>query len=210
MGDSLIKGSAFNFINTAFKLSDYAGRVYESDSDHGAFARMIDSVRHDLAEVERLLVLQSVKTRLVNTPGKLPYIRGVVTNAKTALNEIGKWVDRAKADEGTEVVTFEDRVRWIFNDRGKLNNQQIELSKCQQDLYSELSFLSPLEQTRFVSADTPSTKELSTPGLESVVSSDDVISPLQRRRMARKVGKSSTPKAPSRGMDSYPFKVILW
>lgn len=209
MGDSLVKGSAFNFINTAFKLSAYAGRVYESESDHGAFVRMIESVRHDLAEVERLLVLQSVKTRLINTPGKLSYIRGAVINAKTALNEIGKWVDRAKADEGTEIVTFENRVQWIFNDHGKLVNQQMELSTCQQDLSSVLAFLSPLEQTRFMSAQTSSTKELNTPEPESAISLDDVISPWQRRRMAREAGKSSTQKEPSRGMDSDLSKVML-
>lgn len=210
MGDPLVKGSAFNFINTAFKLSDYAGRISQSNSDHGAFVRMIESVRHDLAEVERLLVLQSVKTRLTNTPGKLLYIRGVVINAKTALNEIGKWVDRVEAEEETEIVTFGDRVRWVFNDHGRLVNQQMDLLKCQQDLTSVLAFLSPLEQTRFASAQTSSTKELNALEPDNVVSLDDVISPWQRRRMAREAGKNPTPKEPSRGMDSYIFKVMLW
>jgi hypothetical protein len=188
MGDSPGQDSVFTFINSAFKLSEYSVRFCEGDSENEAFIRMIESVRHDLVETERLLEVDSVKIRLISTPGKLPYIKGVVINTKTALNEIGKWVERAKANnEGNANgdSTFESRVRWVFNDSGKLVNQRLELSTCHQALSTVLAFLTPLEMV-------PPIEEAGPPGYNDATFFDsDFISPWQRKKVVQETERNS-------------------
>ncbi|CAG8951681.1 hypothetical protein HYFRA_00005481 [Hymenoscyphus fraxineus] len=192
MGDSVVEDFAFNFINSAFKLSDHAGRVHESESDSGAFEGTIEGVRHDLTEVERLLVLDSVKRGLMNAPGRLSYIQNIVVNAKKTLQEIETMKDSTRSEKGgIRRMSFENRSRWIFNDHGKLVNQELQLSTCQQDLSSLLALLIALDQTHSTTAQISSTKQLETLEPEVSMSLDDLISPWQRRKMTREAGKGS-------------------
>lgn len=185
MGDPITAAGAFAFLNSAFKLSEYAVKLYEVESENGVFLRMIQRVRLDLEETERLLSVPSVKEKLISTPEKLPWVKGVVVSTKSALNEIGKWVERVRVEkEGYGNISFDTRVRWVFKDREKLVTRSMELRTSHQALSTVLAYLVPLEHVATSLASGP-------PGYDNVTFFDDLLSPRQKRRKAQYTDKSN-------------------
>lgn len=184
MADPVSASAAFAFLNSAFKLAEYAVKFSAVESDNGVFVRTIQRVRLDLEETERLLCVPSVKRKLISTPGKLQWIKGTITSAKSALNEIGRWVERVRADkEGYGSVSWENRVRWVFNDHDKLVTRSMELGTSHQALSTVLSYLAPLEQTETAVDAAP-------PQYDDATFFDDFLSPRQKRRKAWDTEKS--------------------
>ncbi|KAF2024033.1 hypothetical protein EK21DRAFT_118182 [Setomelanomma holmii] len=166
-------GAIFASVGSAFKFADLAIRVAEVGSENEVFVRTIRVVRDDLNEVERLLNDESVRRKVTSIPGKLPWIKGAVHNTKSALNEIGKWVEHARAEqESTGSIRFETRVRWVFNDHEKLLNRKTELMTCHQQLSNVLGYLIRLE-------DVPTTSQ--PPQYLDSTFFDDVLSRHKRR-----------------------------
>ena len=166
-------GAIFASISSAFKFADLAIRVAEVGSENEVFVRTIRVVRDDLNEVERLLNADSVQRKVTSIPGKLPWVRSAIMNTKSALNEIGRWVERARSEqESTGNISFETRVRWVFNDHEKLMNRKTELSTCHQQLSNVLSYLIRLE-------DIPVTPEA--PDYVDTTFFDDILSRHRRK-----------------------------
>jgi hypothetical protein len=116
-----LSAGMFASIGSAFKFADVAVRIAEVGSENAVFVRTICVVRSDLEEVERLLSLETVRQKLDATPGKLPWIVNALHNTRYGLNEIGKWVERARVEqESTGSIKFDTRVRWVFSDHEKL------------------------------------------------------------------------------------------
>lgn len=150
---------------------------------YSELVRMIQRVRLDLEETERLVHSPLVKSKLEATPGKLPWIKGVIQSTKGALNEIGRWVERVRSDkEGYGSISWENRVRWVFNDNEKLVNRRMELGTCHQALSTVLAYLAPLEQAA-------TTLTVDPPEYQDATFFDDLLSPRQRRRKARDLEK---------------------
>jgi hypothetical protein len=179
MGEPVSTAAVFAFLNSCFKLAEYAVKLYGVESENGVFVRLIQRIRLDLDETERLLTVPSIKTKLISTPGKLPWIRGAVLSTKASLNEIGRWVERVRAEKaGYGNVSFETRVRWIFNDQEKLVSRSMELRTCHQTLSTVLAFLTPLEKSAAAATAEP-------PKYDDVTFFDDLLSPRQKRMKAR-------------------------
>ena len=141
-----LSASLFTSIGSAFKFADVAVRVAEVGSENAVFVRAIQVVRSDLEEVERLLSQTSVQQKLALTHGKIHWIKTAIKNTRNALNEIGRWVERARVEqESTGSIRFDTRVRWVFSDHEKLVNRKIELSTCHQQLSNVLGYLIGLE-----------------------------------------------------------------
>jgi hypothetical protein len=197
MADPITASAAFAFLNSAFKLSEYAVKFCSVESENGVFVRMIQRVRLDLEETERLLCVPSVKKKLISTPGKLPWIKGAVDSAKKALINIGKWVERVRADkEGYGSVSWENRVRWVFNDHDKLVTRRMELGTSHQTLLTVLSYLAPLEQM-----ETP--VDAAPPQYDDATFFDDYLSPRQKRRKAWDTEKSFGAEKKDKGTVSH-------
>jgi len=161
------------------------------------FVRMIQRVRLDLEETERLLCVPSVKEKLISTPGKLPWIKGVVISAKSALIDIGRWVERVRADkEGYGSISWENRVRWVFNDHDKLVTRRMELGTCHQALSTVLLYLAPLEKT-----ETP--VDAAPPKYDDSTFFDDFLSPRQKRQKAWDTKKSFGAEKKDEGIVSH-------
>ena len=141
-----LSASLFTSIGSAFKFADVAVRIAEVGSENAVFVRAIQVVRSDLEEVERLLSQKSVQQKLVLIDGKIHWIKTAIKNTRNALNEIGRWVERARVEqESTGSIRFDTRVRWVFSDHEKLLNRKIELSTCHQQLSNVLGYLVGLE-----------------------------------------------------------------
>lgn len=160
-------------IHTAFKFADFAVRIAEVGTENEVFVRTIRVVREDLREVERLLSDESICSRLASTAGRLSWVKGAIDSTKIALNDIGKWVERARVDqEATGSVRFETRVRWVFNDRERLLNRKSELRACHQQLSTVLTYLLRLDEVPRVPVP---------PTYTETILFSDILSPRQRR-----------------------------
>lgn len=176
MGEPISTAAVFAFLNSCFKLAEYAVRVYGVESENGVFVRLIQRVRLDMEETERLLAVPSIKAKLLSTPEKLPWIKGSLYSTKAALNEIGRWVERVRAEkQGYGNISFETRVRWVFNDQEKLVTRSLELRTSHQTISTVLAYLTPLEQLENLAPAEP-------PKYDDVEFVDDLLSPRQRRR----------------------------
>ncbi|KAJ8109604.1 hypothetical protein OPT61_g7337 [Boeremia exigua] len=170
-----LSAGVFASIGSAFKFADVAVRIAEVGSENAVFVRAICVVRSDLEEVERLLSLVSIQLKLAGTPGKLPWIKNAIQNTRSALNEIGKWVERARVEqETTGSIKFDTRVRWVFNDHEKLLNRKTELAACHQQLSNVLGYLVSLEER---------TADSGSPDCEDSTYLDDILS--RHRRSSR-------------------------
>lgn len=176
--------TVFAFLNSAIKFSEVALKLCSVGSENAVFVRLILRVRNDLEEVERLISTPIVKKKLISTPGKLPWIKGVVFSTKSALNDIGQWVDRVRTDkEGYGSISFENRVRWVFKDHEKLTNRSLELSTNHQSLSNVLQYVMPLE--RDDSPQINNEREPSPPTYHDATYLDEImpISSRQRRQV---------------------------
>jgi hypothetical protein len=161
-------------LQSIFTFADFAIRISDVSSENEVFVRTIQVVRNDLNETERLLGIRSIQTKLISTPQKLEWIKAAIYSTKFALNEIGKWVERARVDqEVLGKVKFENKVRWIFNDQDKLFSRKTELSACHQQLSNVLTFLVPLEEV--AAGEEP-------PTYHATTFFDDMVSPRQQRK----------------------------
>lgn len=149
-------GAVFGAINTAFKFSEFAIELSEVGAENNVFVRTIQRVRLDLEETERLLKVATVKTILANNPQKRFWINSAVYSTKCALNEIGLYVERVRSDQDRDDhVSFINRVRWVLNDHGKLENRRSELAACHQTLTTILNALHPVEMLSSFNAEPP-------------------------------------------------------
>lgn len=136
----------FAGIASCFKLAEFALSLADVGPESQVFIRLIQIVRIDLLETERLLSTPAIRERLDRIPHKLEWARGAIHNTKFALNEIGKLVENARVEKQTKgTVQFSTRVRWVLQDHSKIMNRQAELSACHQQLSNVLQQLASLE-----------------------------------------------------------------
>ncbi|KAH7321604.1 hypothetical protein BKA65DRAFT_512576 [Rhexocercosporidium sp. MPI-PUGE-AT-0058] len=181
-------GALFGAINTAFKFSEFAIELAEVGSENNVFVRTIQRVRLDLDETERLLRVPAIRISLANNPQKLFWIQHAINSTKCALNDIGLFVERVRSDQDRDdTVSFINRVRWVLNDHGKLENRRSELATCHQTLTTVLNTLHPLEMLASFSPTVASPGTAPPPTYESVSQLSDFTSPYNRKKRRMKV-----------------------
>jgi hypothetical protein len=140
---SELNTSPMNITETRPETDVHLGRA--DDAEISAFLRTIDSVLHDLAELERLLKVDSVEKRLKGTPEKLPYIEKIAHNTKAALKEMEILIEREGANQ-TANASAGDCPRREPHGNVELMNYRLEITICHQALSTALAFLNPLEK----------------------------------------------------------------
>jgi hypothetical protein len=129
------------------------------------------------------VAVDQVRTKLAQTPERLPWIRSSIENTTSALEEIGKWVDRGFVAQQPNVLDQAQKLRHILNDRERLADRKSELMACHQQLSNVLSFLNRLE-------DLPTGKEL--PTYQDTTYFDDIVSRHRRVTSQGHLGDGAT------------------
>ncbi|PVH94913.1 hypothetical protein DM02DRAFT_675864 [Periconia macrospinosa] len=167
----------FAGIASCFKLAEFAVNLAEVGAESQVFIRLIQIVRIDLLETERLLSIPTIREKLERIPHKLEWARSAIHNTKFALSEIGRLVEDARVDQQAKgTVQFSTRVRWVLQDHSKIMNRQAELSACHQQLSNVLQHLAPLELHSTQTAPVSTKQELQDKPYHAV------IAPRQRRK----------------------------
>jgi hypothetical protein len=125
---------------------NHAKKLHEVAEENAVFVRLVHRVRLDLAEVERLLHLKEVKWALSRSPKKVAWIRGIISSTRKSIEEMGEDTERVSDDtEKGKHVGLRHRLKWVLDEKEKLQIKQLELQTCHQGLIAVLGFLSGLE-----------------------------------------------------------------
>lgn len=136
----------FSAINTVIKACELVYKIAEVSGESAVFVRSILRVRDDLQETERLLYCPSVKAHLASVPEKEEWIKKIILDAKESLNEIGIYIERARADKERDgTVSLATRWAWVMSDHDKLKNRREGMNTCHTSLGNVLTYLVPLE-----------------------------------------------------------------
>lgn len=209
-----LAGPAFSAIGVLFKLVDFMLAVKEVESENEVFIRTIQRVRYDLEETERLLRIPAIDTILLKAPGQCGYIKNAIYTTKTALNEIGLYVERVRSDlEREGEVTFAHKIRWVLNDHAKLENRRSELAACHLALTTVLNILHPLELSGCLPLNNQIAIHDSSPPTYEIALEESFMGPNQRRKRKPKFGVSKTiPEVGKESEGGYPDRnrKLLW
>ena len=110
--------------------------------DMAIFVRIIERVRLDLAECERLLALPDVKYALSRSPEKVAWIRTSIGVMKAALQAMAHHTARVRNDvERGLWVGVRNRLYWLLEEREKLVMHTDEVARGHDGLLQVLAFL---------------------------------------------------------------------
>ena len=175
-------GAIFGAINTAFKFSEFVIALNEVGTENHVFVRTIQRVREDLEETERLLCLPVIRSNLLSNPEKSLWIKKAIYSTKCALNDIGLYVERVRSEHDRDGdISFKNRVRWVLNDHGKLENRRSELTACHQTLTTVLNSLHHIEMIAGFAAPAPPS-DPPPPTYGAALAFEDFKSPYQRKK----------------------------
>jgi len=148
---------AYPAVETTFQFSKFAGQLPGVDAANLTFICLIEKIREDIDETERLLGIPSIHAVLENSPRKRTWVNNGIHNIESALNDIGLFIERIRLDkDDLSMNSFERRVQLVLQSSGKLENQRSELATCHQTLIAMLNVLSPLEfLTKITTIDPP-------------------------------------------------------
>jgi hypothetical protein len=114
-----------------------------------------------------------VQGRLASAPERRPWVRSAIENTTAALDDFGKWVERAgNQQRPAAYVHLGTRAQSIFNEHEMPLNRRTELMACHQQLSNVINYLNYLE-------DAPFTKDL--PTYQNTTFFDDIVSRHNKR-----------------------------
>jgi hypothetical protein len=146
---ALSAGAVISVVAGAYKVGEavlHLRRLHAVGKENDVFVRMVERVRLDLAEVDRLLALPEVKLALSRSPEKVQWIKRTITTLRVAMEEKAKYTESVrKAVEGGRILGLRKRIWWVLEEHEKLVNRRMELAMCHLGLLQVLAFLAPLE-----------------------------------------------------------------
>ncbi|KAF2671157.1 hypothetical protein BT63DRAFT_423390 [Microthyrium microscopicum] len=121
-------------------------KLHDVGKDNMIFVRIIDRVRVDLTETERLLAHKDVKYALSKSPEKVAWIHKTITAVREALQEMNGYTMRVRKDtDRGRWVGLRNRIYWRMEELEKLEVHSMEVARCHESLLQVLTFLGTLE-----------------------------------------------------------------
>jgi hypothetical protein len=132
-----------------YKIAEFlvhAKKLHEVTTENKVFVRLIERVRLDLAEVDRLLKLPAIKHSLSRNPKKVAWIRNSVRAMNMALEQLGEFTATVEKDtRGGRHAGLRTRLKWVLDEHEKLVHRQMELNLSHQGIVGVIQFLGALE-----------------------------------------------------------------
>ncbi|TID18470.1 hypothetical protein E2P81_ATG06391 [Venturia nashicola] len=149
---ALSAGAILSIVAAGYKSAEFlvhAKKLTEVGHENALYGRIMERVRLDLAETDRLLKLPEVKHAMKNAPDKLGWIQRTITALKDALREMDKYVYRVASDKRRgKAISWVHRFRWVLDDSEKAAKCRGEVGICHEGLLEVLSLLSSYEDLK--------------------------------------------------------------
>jgi hypothetical protein len=156
---ALRAGAIISVVAGAYKIGEFlvhAKHLHGVREENNVYVRIIERVRADLAECERLLALPQVRFALSTAPGKVEWIRRSVHAVREALREKANMAGGL----GRKSLGLRSRLWWVLDTREKLENLRMEVALSYMGLLQVLAFLAPLEPLACCEGERPGEKYL--------------------------------------------------
>ncbi|KAF2180598.1 hypothetical protein K469DRAFT_672591 [Zopfia rhizophila CBS 207.26] len=142
-------GAAASAVGGAYKFGEFLNnvkRLHDVGPSNAVYVRLINRVRYDLDEVQRLLTVREVKDALAANPPKAKWVYGSIRDVRGALENITPLTERVAGDiENGRRVGLRHRLRWTLDEKEKLQNRELELNTVHGSLCEVLGWLTSLE-----------------------------------------------------------------
>lgn len=176
----------FSAISTTFKLAEFCLALKEVNSENLVFLKLIARVRKDLEEAsrerrEKEPVLKS------SLPGNMEWIDGAILDVRSALNDIGTFIERPRIDvEEGKPVSLKHRFEWVLMNHQKFVSRQLLLATCHQSLLVAITTMKSIPACSQPSLVAPEPEQIKM-----------LPSPSRRRPSKRDMGIFERPIVPS-------------
>jgi hypothetical protein len=145
---ALKTGAVISAVAGAYKFGEFIIKLRHLegvDGDSSVFVRIMDRVRLDLLEVERLLDLPEVKSALSRNREKVLWIQSCIGDMHMALDQTNGIISGVKKGLGSWTWGFYSRVKWALHDHEKLQHRRMEVALKHLSILNVLTYLAPLE-----------------------------------------------------------------
>jgi hypothetical protein len=147
---ALSAGAILSILAAGYKSAEFlihAKRLTDVGHENAVYVRIMERVRLDLKETDRLLKLPEVKHAMANAPEKLGWIKRTITAMKESVTEMNKYVYRVSGDvERGRWIGVKHRFRWVLDDSEKALRCRGEVGICHEGLLEVITFLSAFEE----------------------------------------------------------------
>jgi hypothetical protein len=146
---ALSVGAIVSAIAGGYKVAEFlvkVKRLHGVGTENGLFVRIVERVRIDIAETERLLNVPAIKQALSQSPKKVIWIKKTIEAVRQSLEEMTTLTRRVEGDvERGGRVGLRNRLWWVLSEHEKLVHSRMEVAMCHLGLIQVLGFLGALE-----------------------------------------------------------------
>jgi hypothetical protein len=142
-------GGAAAAIGATYKVAEFAVKckqLFEVRSENAVFVRLVERVRADLAEAERLMALKSVQEAMRGNKARTLYIQKLMHDIREAIEGMTKYTSRV-AGAGWW-LGLDKRIWWVLHERGKLLHRQMELTMAREGILEVIGHLESFEESQ--------------------------------------------------------------
>jgi hypothetical protein len=140
-------GGAAAAIGATWKVTEVivkARQLFRVRSENAVFVRLIERVRIDLREVDRLLATKEVKEGLRHNKPKAIWIQEKIKDVNDAISEVHKY--SRKVAEAGWWLGLKTRLWWILDEHNKLLHREMELSAAREGLLAVIEYLNEFDR----------------------------------------------------------------
>lgn len=141
-------GGAAAAIGASYKVAEFlvkGKKLFEVRSENAVFVRLVERVRIDLAEAERLMALKSVQDAMRGNKAKTLYIQRLIHSVHEAIEGMNKYT--SKVAGAGRWLRPDTRLWWVLHEHDKLKSRQAELAMAREGIMEVIGHLGELEGT---------------------------------------------------------------
>ncbi|VUC38011.1 unnamed protein product [Clonostachys rosea] len=139
-------GGAAAAIGASWKIAEFLVKcktLFEVRSENAVYVRLVERVKVDLAEAERLMAVKSVQDGMRENREKTLYIQSLIRGVHDAIKGMTKYTSKV-ADAG-KWMGLPTRLWWVLHEREKLAHRQMELAMAREGIMEVIGWLGELE-----------------------------------------------------------------
>ncbi|CAG9999077.1 unnamed protein product [Clonostachys byssicola] len=143
---ALTLGGAAAAIGASWKVAEFLVKcktLFEVRSENAVYVRLVERVKVDLAEAERLMALKSVQDGMRENREKTLYVQSLIRGVHDAIKGMTKYTSKV-ADAG-KWMGLPTRLWWVLHEREKLAHRQMELAMAREGIMEVIGWLGEFE-----------------------------------------------------------------
>ncbi|CAH0014775.1 unnamed protein product [Clonostachys rhizophaga] len=139
-------GGAAAAIGASWKIAEFLVKcktLFEVRDENAVYVRLVERVKVDLAEAERLMALKSVQDGMRENREKTLYVQSLIRGVHDAIKGMTKYT--SKVAGAGPWMGLPTRLWWVLHEREKLAHRQMELAMAREGIMEVIGWLGEFE-----------------------------------------------------------------